>query len=25
MAASSVQVSLTKVHGTWLITKFQPI
>ncbi|HEY9304981.1 MAG TPA: hypothetical protein VIO95_11890 [Mycobacterium sp.] len=25
MAASSVLVSLTKVHGTWLITKFQPI
>jgi Mce-associated membrane protein len=25
MAASSVLVSLTKVHGKWLITKFQPI
>jgi Mce-associated membrane protein len=25
MASSSVLVSLTKVHGTWLITKFQPI
>jgi Mce-associated membrane protein len=24
MASSSVLVSLTKVHGTWLITKFQP-
>jgi Mce-associated membrane protein len=25
MASSSVLVSLTKVHGTWLITKFQPV
>jgi Mce-associated membrane protein len=25
MASSSVLVSLTKLHGTWLITKFQPI
>jgi Mce-associated membrane protein len=25
MASSSVLVSLTKVHGAWLITKFQPI
>src|ERR1700752_2463340 len=25
MASSSVLVSLTKVHGKWLITKFQPI
>jgi Mce-associated membrane protein len=25
MASSSVLVSLTKVHGTWLIAKFQPI
>ena len=25
MASSSVLVSLIKVHGTWLITKFQPI
>ncbi|MGA8544871.1 MAG: hypothetical protein WB785_06405, partial [Mycobacterium sp.] len=25
MASSSVLVSLTKVHGNWLITKFQPI
>jgi Mce-associated membrane protein len=25
MAASSVLVSLTKVHGDWLITKFDPI
>ncbi|MFZ0903607.1 MAG: hypothetical protein WAN71_06965 [Mycobacterium sp.] len=25
MAASSVLVSLTKVHGKWLITKFQPV
>jgi Mce-associated membrane protein len=25
MASSSVLVSLTKVHGTWLITKFDPI
>jgi Mce-associated membrane protein len=25
MSASSVLVSLTKVHGSWLITKFQPI
>jgi Mce-associated membrane protein len=25
MAASSVLVSLTKVHGKWLITMFQPI
>jgi Mce-associated membrane protein len=25
MASSSVRVSLTKVHGTWLITKFQPV
>jgi Mce-associated membrane protein len=25
MASSTVLVSLTKVHGTWLITKFQPI
>lgn len=25
MASSSVLVSLTKVHGKWLITKFQPV
>ncbi|MDT5083418.1 MAG: Mce-associated rane protein [Mycobacterium sp.] len=25
MAASSVLVSLTKVHGNWLITKFDPV
>jgi len=25
MASSTVLVSLTKVHGTWLISKFQPI
>jgi Mce-associated membrane protein len=25
MASSSVLVSLTKVHGTWLITKFDPV
>ena len=25
MASSSVLVSLTKVHGTWLITKFDPL
>jgi Mce-associated membrane protein len=25
MASSSVLVSLTKVHGAWLITKFQPV
>lgn len=25
MASSSVLVSLTKLHGNWLITKFQPI
>jgi Mce-associated membrane protein len=25
MASSSVLESLTKVHGTWLITKFQPV
>jgi Mce-associated membrane protein len=25
MAASSVLVSLTKVHGAWLITKFDPV
>jgi Mce-associated membrane protein len=25
MASSSVLVSLAKVHGTWLITKFQPV
>jgi Mce-associated membrane protein len=25
MSASSVLVSLTKIHGSWLITKFQPI
>jgi Mce-associated membrane protein len=25
MASSSVLVSLTKVHGNWLITKFQPV
>ena len=25
LAASSVLVSLTKIHGTWLITKFDPI
>jgi Mce-associated membrane protein len=25
MAASSVLVSLTKVHGKWLITKFEPV
>jgi Mce-associated membrane protein len=25
MASSSVRVSLTKVHGNWLITKFDPI
>jgi len=25
MASSSVLVSLTKVHSTWLITKFQPV
>ena len=25
MASSSVLVSLTKVHGTWLIIKFQPV
>ncbi len=25
MASSSVLVSLAKLHGTWLITKFQPI
>jgi Mce-associated membrane protein len=25
MAASTVMVSLAKVHGTWLITKFEPV
>jgi hypothetical protein len=25
MAASSVLVSLTKQHGDWLITKFDPV
>jgi Mce-associated membrane protein len=25
MSASSVLVSLTKVHGNWLITKFDPV
>jgi hypothetical protein len=25
MAASTVQVSLSKVNGQWLITKFDPI
>lgn len=25
MASSSVRVSLTKVHGKWLITKFEPV
>jgi Mce-associated membrane protein len=25
MASSSVLVSLTKVHGKWLIAKFEPI
>jgi Mce-associated membrane protein len=25
MASSSVKVSLTKVHGKWLITKFDPV
>jgi Mce-associated membrane protein len=25
MASSSVLVSLTKVHGTWLIAKFEPV
>jgi Mce-associated membrane protein len=25
MASSTILVSLTKVHGTWLITKFQPV
>ncbi|HEY4797100.1 MAG TPA: hypothetical protein VII18_23880, partial [Mycobacterium sp.] len=25
MASSSVLVSLTKVHGDWLITKFDPV
>ena len=25
MASSSVRVSLTKVHGDWLITKFDPV
>jgi Mce-associated membrane protein len=25
LASSSVRVSLTKVHGTWLITKFDPV
>jgi hypothetical protein len=25
MAASSVLVSLTKVHDKWLITKFEPV